>query len=127
MSSAQFWVNDAVLLLGSALLGSMSNLMRVGSATPSPKVMASPVPIVGMNSSRLAAASDMPARRISWSRSLVSRIEKMVLHCDRIVGSSSAGRWVTMHNDTPYLRPSLAMREIARLVGSKPRLLSIGT
>ena len=51
----------------------------------------------------------------------------MVLHWDRIVGSSSAGRWVTMHSETPYLRPSLAMREMARLVGSKPSVLSIGT
>ena len=64
MSMAQFLVKDAVLLLGQASAGSMSNLMRVGSATPSPKVMASPVPMVVMNSSRLAAASEMPALRI---------------------------------------------------------------
>ena len=46
-SLAQFVVKEAVLLLGIASAGSMSNLMRVGSATPSPKVMASPVPMVG--------------------------------------------------------------------------------
>jgi len=77
---------------------------------------------------RLAhAESEMPARRMSWSRSLVSRSENTVLHCERMVGSSSAGRCVMMHNDTPYLRPSLAMREIARRVGSKPALGSFGT
>ena len=127
MSLDQFSMNEAVAECGNRSAARMSNTMRVGSATPSPKATASPVPMVGMNSSMEAAASEMPARTISWSRSLERRIAKMVLHCDRIVGSSSAGRCDTMHSETPYLRPSLAIREIDRLVGSKPWLRSIGT
>ena len=44
-----------------------------------------------------------------------------MLHCERIVGSSSAGRCVTNPNETPCLRPSLAMRESARRVGKQIR------
>src|SRR5688572_27363473 len=126
-SFVQFWVKEAVVLFGREVGGSRSKFIRLGNATPSPKPTASPAPMVGMNSRRLAAASEIPARRISWSRSFVSRMEKIVLHWERMVGSSSAGLCVMMASDTPYLRPSLAIREMARLVGSKPRDLSFGT
>ncbi len=121
VSFAQFCGEGGGVALRQAFAGSMSNLMRVGSATPSPKVMASPAPMVGMNSSRLAAASEMPALQ-DLLVALIGEAQRE----DRVAlatgwsGSSSAGRCVTMHSDTPYLRPSLAMREIARLVGSKP-------
>jgi len=127
MSTRQRSEKEAVLERGRCSSGSRSKRMRVGREMPSPKATASPTPMVGMNSSNEAAESEMPARRMSWSRSLVSRSENTVLHCERMVGSSSAGRCVMMHNDTPYLRPSLAMREIARRVGSKPALGSFGT
>jgi hypothetical protein len=52
------------------------------------------------------------------------RSAKTVLHCDRIVSDISDGRWLTRHSETPYFRPSLAIREIDRRVGSKPRLSS---
>ena len=44
-----------------------------------------------------------------------------MLHCDRMVGSISAGRCVMMQSEAPYLRPSLAILAIARLQGSNPR------
>ena len=50
-----------------------------------------------------------------------------VLHCERILAESSEGRWLTRHSETPYLRPSMAMREIAFLVGPKPASESLGT
>ena len=62
-----------------------------------------------------------------WSLSFVMRMANIVLHWERIVSEISEGRWVTRQSDTPYLRPSFAMRAIARRVGSNPRLLSLGT
>ena len=56
---------------------------------------------------------DTAARITFWSRSLAMRMAKSVLHWEMIVGSSSAGRCVTRPRNTPYLRPSLAMRSVA--------------
>ena len=99
---------------------------RVGSATPSPKAKASRVPSEGTNASRLAAASETAARITAWSRSFAMRMANSVLHWEMMVASSSAGRCVTRPRNTPYLRPSLAMRETALRVGPKPMLLSPG-
>jgi hypothetical protein len=54
------------------------------------------------------------------------RNAKIVLHWERTVVASSDGRWLMRQSETPYLRPSLAIRESARLVGSKPALASAG-
>ncbi|MNL54272.1 hypothetical protein D3C87_1775930 [compost metagenome] len=99
----------------------------MGTATASPNAMASPLPIDEM---KLVVEIDelgIAERMMSWSRSLASRMAKTVEHCDRIVGSSSPGRWVMMPSETPYLRPSLAMRAIAWRVGRKPSDGSAGT
>jgi hypothetical protein len=45
---------------------------------------------------------------ISWSRPFNMRSSKMVLHCDRMVGSISAGSCDDDAPEAPYLRPSLA-------------------
>jgi hypothetical protein len=52
-SSPRFTVS----LFGNRLSGNCLNLSRVGSATPSPKASASPVPSDGKNARRLAAVS----------------------------------------------------------------------
>ena len=96
------------------------NFSRVGSATPSPKASTSRVPSDGTKASRFAAASDTAERTIAWSRSFAMRIANRVEHCEMMVESSSAGRCVTSPRNTPYLRPSLAMRESALRVGPKP-------
>ncbi len=67
----------------------------------------------------LAEETPTADRTIALSRSLASRMANIVEHCDRTVASSSDGRWVTMPSETPYLRPSLAMRPIAVRVGPK--------
>src|SRR5674476_62935 len=100
--------------------------MRVGNATPGPKVNTSRVPSDGMNDSKFNAASDTAERIRLWSRSFDSRMTKSVEHCEMMVESISAGRCVTRPRNTPYLRPSLAMRESARLVGPKPICLADG-
>ena len=41
-------------------------------------------------------------------------------YCDTSVGSSCAGRCVTRARNTPYLRPTLAMRETASRAGRNP-------
>src|SRR5690606_41778777 len=106
-----------LVLFGIVLRCRRSTLIRVGNDTPSPNAITSPVLSDGRNSSRLEAASEIAALRISWSRSLDSRMANSVLHCDRMVGSSSDGRWLTMLSAAPYFRPSLAIRASARLVG----------
>jgi hypothetical protein len=105
-----------------------SSLKRslVGSATPSPKANTSRVPSDGTNARSPAAASDTAERMMFWSRSLAMRMAKMVLHWEMIVASSSAGRCVITARNTPYFRPSLAMREMALRVGPKPIVLSPG-
>ncbi len=113
-------------LFGRSSGGNSLKRMRVGSATPGPKVNTSRVPSEGMNDSRLAAASDTAERIRLWSRSFDSRMTNSVEHCEMMVGSISAGRCVTRPRNTPYLRPSLAMRESARRVGPKPIFLSAG-
>ena len=122
-----FSVKRAVELRGRQCLGRSSNLMRTGSVTPSPKAIASRWPSAVRNSSNPAPVSEMADLTISWSRSFDMRRAKMVLHCDRMVGSISAGRCVTMQSEAPYLRPSLAILAMARLQGSKPRLALAGT
>jgi hypothetical protein len=111
-----------VSLFGRTCAGNCRNFIRVGSATPSPKAKASPVPSDGRKARKFAAVSATAQRSSAWSRSLVMRMANSVEHCDRIVESSSAGRCVTRPRNTPYLRPSLAMREMARRVGAKPTL-----
>ena len=53
------------------------------------------------------------------SATVLSRVSTMP-------AASSAGRWVATQSDRPYLRPSLAMRESARLAGPNPVLSSSG-
>src|SRR6478752_4003257 len=100
--------------------------MRIGTAMASPKAIASPLPI---EDRKLVVEIDefgMADLMISWSRSLERRIANSVEHCDRIVWSSSPGRWVMTPSEQPYLRPSLAMRAIACRVGKNPRFGSEG-
>ena len=105
---------------GMQVFGSSSKRMRTGSVTPSPKAMASRWPSAVRNSSSPEPVSAMADLTISWSRSLDMRSANTVLHWERIVGSISAGRCVTMQSEAPYLRPSLAILAMARLHGSKP-------
>ena len=110
-----------------SLLGNMSrdnslNFRRTGMATPSPKAKTSRGPSDGKNESRFVAVSGTVVLTRAWSLSLVKRIAKSVLHCDKMVGSSSLGRCVIRLRKTPYFRPSLAMRAMDWRVGSKPRL-----
>ncbi len=103
------------------------NFMRIGTLMASPKAIASPLPI---EERKLIVDSDefgMAERMMSWSLSLARRMAKTVEHWERIVWSSSPGRCVMTPSDTPYLRPSLAMREIAWRVGKKPSSRSAGT
>ena len=100
--------------------------MRVGTATPGPKVNTSRAPSDGMNDSRFSAASETAERISAWSCSFDRRMQNSVQHWEMMVGSISAGRCVTSPRKTPYLRPSLAMRESARRVGPKPIFLSAG-
>ncbi len=101
--------------------------MRIGTATASPNAMASPLPMEEMKLVVEDEELGIAERMISWSCSLARRMAKTVEHWERIVGSSSPGRWVTMPSETPYLRPSLAMRAMAWRVGVKPSLGSAGT
>lgn len=119
-------VSPEASLFGRVSGGNSWKRMRVGSATPEPKVNTSRVPSEGMNDNKLAAASDTAERIKPWSRSLASRMTKNVEHCEMMVGSISAGRCVTRPRNTPYLGPSLAVRESARRVGPKPTFLSAG-
>src|SRR4051812_16405716 len=116
----------AVLLRGRPSAGSSSKQIRVGIGTPSPTAMASAFRSDGSSSSRPMPDSGIAARRNSWSFWLLIRSAKMVLHWESTVEASSDGRWLTRQSETPYLRPSLAMRESARLVGSKMVLSSAG-
>src|SRR5882672_7331339 len=76
-------------LFGRSSGGNVLKRIRVGSATPGPKVNTSRVPSDGINANRFAAASDTAERIRLWSRSFDSRITNNVLHCDTIVGSIS--------------------------------------
>ena len=119
-------VEPAASLFGRCAALNSLKRMRVGSATPAPNANTSRVPSEGMNDSKFAAASDTAERIRLWSRSFDSRITNKVEHCEIMVGSISAGRCVTSPRNTPYLRPSLAMRDSARRVGPKPIFLSAG-
>ena len=99
---------------------------RVGSATPSPNANTSRVPSEGTKPISEPAASDTAERTIAWSRSFAMRIANSVEHCEMMVASSSAGRCVISPRNTPYLRPSLAMRDTALRVGPKPIVRSAG-
>jgi len=52
-------------------------------------------------------------RTIAWCAVVRMRIANSVEHCEMMVASSSAGRCVMSPRNTPYLRPSLAMRDTA--------------
>ncbi len=119
-------VLPAASLLGRAFSAISTKRMRVGTATPGPKVKTSRTPSDGMNESRLVAASDTAERISDWSSSFDNRMQNSVLHWEMMVGSISAGRCVTSPRKTPYFRPSLAMRDSARRVGPKPIFLSAG-
>src|SRR3546814_7027061 len=56
------------------------------------------------------APSGIAAFTKCWSRSLLRRIEMIVPHCDSTPSARYEGRWVIRPSDTPYLRPSLAIR-----------------
>ena len=113
-------------LVGRSASGTSRNFIRVGSGTPAPNANTSPVPSEGTKVSMLAPASEIAERISAWSRSFDSRITNMVLHWEMMLGSISAGRWVTRPRNTPYFRPSLAIRDSARRVGPKPILESAG-
>ena len=109
--------------LGSRFAGSwfasrFEKRTRIGIDTASPKAIASRLPIEGSAANVDEAASLTAERMIAWSVSFAMRIAKIVLHCDRMVGDSSDGRWVIRQSETPYFRPSLAIWEIARRVGT---------
>ena len=55
------------------------------------------------------------------------RSAKSVPHCDSALTASSDGRWVMRPSETPYFRPSLAIRAMARAVAAKPAPASAGT
>ena len=79
--------------------------------------MASRCPKADRNSINPEPVSEIADWTMAWSRSFDIRSANTVLHWDKIVGSISAGRWVTMHSDAPYLRPSFAILAMARLQG----------
>src|SRR3546814_13013061 len=54
------------------------------------------------------------------------RSANRVLHWERMVSDSSEGRCDTRPRESPYLRPSLALREMMRRVGPKPWPPSLG-
>lgn len=64
----------------------------------------------GRNPLRLSDAAPVTCPR---SVSLARRMAKIVPHWERMVGSISDGRWLTIITPTPYLRPSFAMRRTA--------------
>ena len=113
-------------LCGMCCWSSSLKRSRVGSATPSPKANTSRVPSEGTKPISEPAASDTAERTIAWSRSFAMRIANSVEHCEMMVASSSAGRCVISPRNTPYLRPSLAMRDTALRVGPKPIVRSAG-
>src|SRR4051812_46768267 len=125
-SCVQAVEKGAVLLRGRPFAGSSSKQIRVGIGTPSPTAIASALRSDGSSSSNPMPDSGIAARRNSWSFWLLIRSAKIVLHWESTVEASSDGRWLTRQSETPYLRPSLAMRESARLVGSKMVLSSAG-
>src|SRR5439155_13171165 len=91
--------------------GNSLKFSRVGKGTPTPNASASRVVSEGTKVNRLAAESDTADLSSAWSRSFDMRMAKRVLHWEMMVGSSSAGRWVTNPREIPYLRPSFASRE----------------
>ena len=82
----------------------------MGMLTPSPQMMHSRLRRAGIESRNPRAPSGMAARTKAWSRSLFKRIEMIVPHCDNTPSARSEGRCVIRPSDTPYLRPSLAIR-----------------
>ena len=99
-------------------------IARIGIFTASPTTNASPVRRIGSIENRPLRLSE--AQDVTWARSesLVRRRAIMVPHCERIVGSTSEGRWLTSINPTPYFLPSFAMRlaaVAARLFDPAPR------
>jgi len=76
------------------------------------------------NNPREASGSAVATQR--WSRSFPCRSAKIVPHCDRAWGDNSEGRCEINASETLYLRPSLAIRVIARAVAAKPTRSSAG-
>ena len=80
----------------------------------------------GANLTTVCIAAEEFAK-VSESIALISGqngIAMIVPHCERTPSARSDGRCVIRPSETPYLRPSLAMREIALRVGPKPMLRS---
>ena len=66
-------------------------------------------------------------RMIAWSAEFDRRIAKTVEHCDRMVGSSSAGPLRHDAEKAPYLRLPSRCRAMEQRVGPKPKPESAGT
>ncbi|MNL48867.1 hypothetical protein D3C87_1717530 [compost metagenome] len=117
----------APFAFGNFAVETRSKRMRIGTPTASPKAIASPLPMDERKLVVEVEAFGTADRMIFWSISFVSRMAKTVEHCDRMVWSSSLGRWLMTPSEIPYLRPSLAICAIACRVGKNPRSGSAGT
>lgn len=85
-------------------------MARIGMLTASPTINASPVRRTGSIEKSPFRLSDAHEVTCDRSESFVKRKEITVPHCERIVLSTSDGRWLTSIKPTPYFRPSFAMR-----------------
>gem|GEM_PF-5667967 len=113
--SAIRFVAHASETLGSELFGRCSGAgnvtrHRTGSLAASPATIASPVLSTGSRSTSPPKLSGKAPFTRERSSGLERRRAKIVPHCDKMVSSTSEGRWETTIAPIPYLRPSLAMR-----------------
>ena len=113
-------------LLGRAASGRLRKRRRIGSGKALPKAIHSRSAREDRKLKFERDPTDIALRIIFWSVSLLRRSVKNVLHCDKMVASSSLGRCEMTAKDTPYLRPSFAILAIADRVEPNPTLAFAG-
>lgn len=83
-----------------------------GNTTASPINKHSPAFKDGILSTKSPKVSGNSFLTYDWSLGLVSLMAIKLLHCEKMVSDISEGRWLANNSETPYLRPSLAIRSI---------------
>ncbi len=81
-------------------MGGASIVVRIGSLTASPNIIASPVRNIGSIPVRPSKLSDMADVICPLSEALDNLSAKKVPHCESMVGSISDGLWLTVMSRT---------------------------
>src|SRR5579883_2747277 len=126
ISVCQDFTKSELVLCGLLSGGRNPNVIRIGMATPSPTIIASRLAsAVTVSKSDFAPSGKMFSTNL-WSASFPIRRTHNVPHWLRTLWESSEGRCETSPKDSPYLRPSLATRDMARVVAVKLSAVSDG-